>query len=191
MTDSHHHKGATVAHAWWQRLVRPDGPNLGQRRAALARIRRASTPIEVMHEQEALRLIERLPSSTGSSSHSRRSPRVRSRNRREECRPRHRSPLPRRRRPGTRFRRALPPPSTDPERRAHGVDAAPRTHGQGKAQRPRPVLRHSRLGRWISGRSGKATLDLRLLPCARPHPFGRECAGIVRSEATSRIGIKE
>ena len=61
MTDSHHHKGATVAHAWWQRLVRPDGPNLGQRRAALARIRRASTPIEVMHEQEALRLIERLP----------------------------------------------------------------------------------------------------------------------------------
>lgn len=61
MTDSNRHQGATVAHDWWQRLTRSDGPHLGQRRAALARIRRAATPIEVMQEQEALRLIERLP----------------------------------------------------------------------------------------------------------------------------------
>ena len=61
MTDSNRHRGATVAFDWWQRLTRQDGPHLGQRRAALARIRRAATPIEVMQEPEALRLIERLP----------------------------------------------------------------------------------------------------------------------------------
>ena len=61
MTDSNRHQGATVARDWWQRLNRRDGPHLGQRRAALARIRRAATPIEVMQEPEALRLIERLP----------------------------------------------------------------------------------------------------------------------------------
>jgi len=61
MTDLNRHQGATVAHDWWQRLTRRDGPYLGQRRAALARIRRAATPIEVMQESEALRLIERLP----------------------------------------------------------------------------------------------------------------------------------
>ena len=61
MTDSSQHLGAAVAHDWWQRLTRADGPHLGQRRAALARIRRAATPIEVMQEPEALRLIERLP----------------------------------------------------------------------------------------------------------------------------------
>lgn len=61
MTDSNRHKGAAVARDWWQRLTGRDGPHLGQRRAALARIRRAATPIEVMQEPEALRLIERLP----------------------------------------------------------------------------------------------------------------------------------
>ena len=61
MTDSNRHRGAAVANGWWQRLTRQDGPHLGQRRAALARIRRAATPIEVMQEPEALRLIERLP----------------------------------------------------------------------------------------------------------------------------------
>ena len=61
MTDSNRHRGATVTCDWWQRLTRRDGPHLGQRRAALARIRRAATPIEVMQEPEALRLIERLP----------------------------------------------------------------------------------------------------------------------------------
>jgi len=63
MTDSNRHRGAAVACDWWQRLTRRDGPHLGQRRAALARIRRAATPIEVMQEPEALRLIERLPRS--------------------------------------------------------------------------------------------------------------------------------
>ena len=63
MTDSNRHREAAVACDWWQRLTRRDGPQLGQRRAALARIRRAATPIEVMQEPEALRLIERLPRS--------------------------------------------------------------------------------------------------------------------------------
>ena len=61
MTESTHHQGAAAAHEWWQRLTCRDGPHLGQRRAALARIRRAATPIEVMLEPEALRLIQRLP----------------------------------------------------------------------------------------------------------------------------------
>ena len=61
MTDSTHRPRSEAAFAWWQSLTRSDGPHLGQRRAALARIRRAATPIEVMQEPEALRLIERLP----------------------------------------------------------------------------------------------------------------------------------
>ena len=61
MTDSNRHRGAAVAYEWWQRLTRADGPHLGQRRAGLARIRRAATPVEVMQEPEALRLIARLP----------------------------------------------------------------------------------------------------------------------------------
>lgn len=61
MTKSTTHRGAEAAYGWWQRLTRIDGPHLGQRRAALARIRRARTPIEVMLEPEALRLIQRLP----------------------------------------------------------------------------------------------------------------------------------
>ena len=61
MTESTAGNGAEAAFEWWQRLTRSDGPHLGQRRAALARIRRAATPIEVMQEPEALRLIERLP----------------------------------------------------------------------------------------------------------------------------------
>jgi len=61
MKDSNQNRGASVACDWWQRLTRRDGPHLGPRRAALARIRRAATPIEVMQEPETLRLIERLP----------------------------------------------------------------------------------------------------------------------------------
>lgn len=61
MTDSNRHRGADAALDWWQRLTRSDGPSLGPRRAALARIRRAGTPVEVVQEPEALRLIERLP----------------------------------------------------------------------------------------------------------------------------------
>lgn len=61
MTDSTNQRGSDIAFDWWQRLTRNGGPHLGQRRAALARIRRAATPIDVMQEPEALRLIERLP----------------------------------------------------------------------------------------------------------------------------------
>ena len=46
-----------VAHDWWGRLVSGES---GHHRAALARIRRASTPLEVIQEPEALRLITRL-----------------------------------------------------------------------------------------------------------------------------------
>jgi len=61
MTDSTNRRGSEIAFDWWRRLTRSDDSHLGQRRAALARIRRAATPIEVMQEPEALRLIERLP----------------------------------------------------------------------------------------------------------------------------------
>ena len=59
MTDST--QPAAIAHDWWQHLTRNEGAQLGQRRAALARLRRASTPLEVIQEPEALRLIVRLP----------------------------------------------------------------------------------------------------------------------------------
>ncbi|MCY4599077.1 MAG: type I-E CRISPR-associated protein Cse2/CasB [Acidobacteria bacterium] len=52
---------ANTAYEWWRRLTAKEGAGLGQRRAALARMRRAATPIEVMQEPEVLRLIERLP----------------------------------------------------------------------------------------------------------------------------------
>ena len=61
MKDQNRHRGAEIACDWWQRLTGRDGPHLGPRRATLARIRRAATPIEVMQEPETLRLIERLP----------------------------------------------------------------------------------------------------------------------------------
>ena len=60
MTDSVSNAPA-VAHEWWRLLTRPDGPGRGQRRAALAGIRRAATPLEVIQEPEVLRLIGRLP----------------------------------------------------------------------------------------------------------------------------------
>lgn len=60
MTDSTQH-AAAIVHDWWQRLTRNEGAQLGQRRAALARLRRASKPLEIIQEPEALRLIVRLP----------------------------------------------------------------------------------------------------------------------------------
>lgn len=45
-----------IAHDWWMRLKDPSGPH----RAALARMRRAHTTIDVVQEPEALRLIARL-----------------------------------------------------------------------------------------------------------------------------------
>ena len=64
MTDTKRQDGADIAVAWWRDLVseEPGGRTTqGARRAARARLRRAATPIEVMQEPEALRLIRRLP----------------------------------------------------------------------------------------------------------------------------------
>ena len=52
---------AHIAHEWWRRLTLPEGSGRGQRRASLAAMRRAATPLEVMQEPDALRLIARLP----------------------------------------------------------------------------------------------------------------------------------
>lgn len=57
MTDSKQQKGPDVAEEWWK--------DLEKRRAARARLRRAKTPLEIMQEPEALRLIERLPRNPG------------------------------------------------------------------------------------------------------------------------------
>ena len=57
MTDSKQQKGLDVAEEWWE--------DLKKRRAARARLRRAKTPLEIMQEPEALRLIERLPRNPG------------------------------------------------------------------------------------------------------------------------------
>ena len=60
MTDSHDRSAASIACEWWKALRRPEGVPSGRQRAALARLRRAATPLEVMLEPEALRLIARL-----------------------------------------------------------------------------------------------------------------------------------
>ena len=51
----------SIACEWWRDLNPKDASPSGHRRAALARLRRAATPIEVMQEPEALRLVARLP----------------------------------------------------------------------------------------------------------------------------------
>ena len=61
MTNPRQQSGAAIAHDWWRRLTTKDGAQSGYRRAALARMRHAATPIEVMLEPEALRLVARLP----------------------------------------------------------------------------------------------------------------------------------
>ena len=61
MTKSEKPSGTSIAYEWWRRLNPSDGAQAGPHRAALARMRRAATPIEVMQEPEALRLIARLP----------------------------------------------------------------------------------------------------------------------------------
>ena len=54
-------KAAAVAEDWWRSLTADQSAGRGARRGALARLRRAVTPLEVMQEPEALRLIARLP----------------------------------------------------------------------------------------------------------------------------------
>ena len=61
MTDSAKPGGASIAYEWWRSLNPTDSLQSGRQRAALAGIRRATTPIEVMQEPEALRLIARMP----------------------------------------------------------------------------------------------------------------------------------
>ncbi len=62
MTESPHAiPGASIAFDWWRRLNPENTHQTGAHRAALARLRRASTPTEAMLEPDALRLIERLP----------------------------------------------------------------------------------------------------------------------------------
>ena len=63
MTDTERRNGAAIAAEWWRDLASEEPgrrATRGTRRAALARLRRAATPIEVMQEPEALRLIRRL-----------------------------------------------------------------------------------------------------------------------------------
>ena len=63
MTDTKRRNGADVAVEWWRDLVSEEPGRRathGARRAVLARLRRAATPIDVMQEPEALRLIRRL-----------------------------------------------------------------------------------------------------------------------------------
>ena len=63
MTTSKDRKFATTAERWWRELTSEDSgqkKTRGPRRAALARLRRAKTPLEILQEPEALRLIERL-----------------------------------------------------------------------------------------------------------------------------------
>lgn len=62
MTDSTASDNAvSVAFEWWRGLNPEDFVPSGRQRAALARLRRAATPLEVIQEPEALRLIARLP----------------------------------------------------------------------------------------------------------------------------------
>ena len=61
MTDSTQQSAASIAYEWWRRLHPLSVPQSGAQRAALARMRRAAAPIDVIQEPEALRLIARLP----------------------------------------------------------------------------------------------------------------------------------
>ena len=60
-SDSKKPRAETIAFQWWSELVNGQGPASGSHRGALARMRRAATPIEIMQEPMALRLIARLP----------------------------------------------------------------------------------------------------------------------------------
>ena len=61
MTDSSFRDAGAIAAEWWRDLNPLDGSRSGQKRAALAHLRRAGTPLEVFQEAATLRLIQRLP----------------------------------------------------------------------------------------------------------------------------------
>lgn len=54
-------RAETIGFQWWNELVTGTGFASGSNRGALARLRRAATPLEIMQEPTALRLIVRLP----------------------------------------------------------------------------------------------------------------------------------
>lgn len=60
MNKNEQKKAELVAKDWWYERIRDDTARRSVRRAVRARLRRASTVIEVIQEPEALRLIERL-----------------------------------------------------------------------------------------------------------------------------------
>ena len=67
MSDAAANSAGARAEAWWRNLALADDgitPAQGRKRAALARLRRAGTPLEAMMEPEALRLIQMLPHSS-------------------------------------------------------------------------------------------------------------------------------
>ncbi len=61
MTSVERLSSAAIAKNWWGDLTSEAAARRGPRRAARARLRRAATPLEVIQEPEALRLIARLP----------------------------------------------------------------------------------------------------------------------------------
>ena len=61
MTAATRQRGPSIAYEWWRKLNPLEAQQSGAQRAALARMRRAATLIEVMQEPEAMRLIARLP----------------------------------------------------------------------------------------------------------------------------------
>ena len=147
MTKSAKPDGASIAYDWWRHLNPTDRAQAGPHRAALARMRRAATPIEVMQEPEALRLIERLPRQSRSccprspaswplfaSRKNAPSP-ARSVVRRSTTNSRHSCPK-------SRFRRLLQVNHDE----LMAPDAPPRPHGQGDAQCPGPLGSPSSIG---------------------------------------------
>ncbi len=63
MTSEQTSRGGQIAYEWWRALHPSDGRQSGSSRAAMARLRRAATPVDVMLEPEAMRLMTRLPHS--------------------------------------------------------------------------------------------------------------------------------
>lgn len=63
MTSEQTTSGGRIAYEWWRAFHPPDGRQSGSHRAAMARLRRAATPLDAMLEPETLRLMRRLPHS--------------------------------------------------------------------------------------------------------------------------------
>ena len=62
MTESPQKGAGAIAADWWKDLNPPDPEQqTGAKKAALAELRRAATPLEALREPAALRLIQRLP----------------------------------------------------------------------------------------------------------------------------------